>query len=207
MFHWICPECGREIAPTVRECPACDPKAVVAEPALVGVVEAPARALNVEAPAHALSIEAPARALGDHVDAPPRALSLEVLPRAVNGALARFRPPEFMAVEAPAPVVPDDSDELPQLTPSPFAGNNSLGELAMVIGLLDDATPDPAMAAKIPLSLWAAPSAPKGRILELTPAPVTHHPALPLRASGRTTLERQPALVETRAELRLPESR
>src|SRR5712691_12884861 len=215
MFHWICPECGREIAPTVRECPACDPKAVVAEPALVGVVEAPARALNLEAPARALNLEAPTRALnpeaparlGDHVDAPPRALSLEVLPRAVNGALARFRPPEFMAVEAPAPVVPDDSDELPQLTPSPFAGNNSLGELAMVIGLLDDATPDPAMAAKIPLSLWAAPSAPKGRILELTPAPVTRHPALPLPASGRTTLERQPALVETRAELRLPESR
>src|SRR5580765_3147390 len=138
MFHWICPECGREIAPTVRECPACDPKAVVAEPALVGVVEAPTRALNVEAPTRALNVEAPTRALnleapargsGDHVDAPPRALSLEVLPRAVNGALTRFRPPEFMAVEAPAPVVPDDSDELPQLTPSPFAGNSSLGEL------------------------------------------------------------------------------
>jgi hypothetical protein len=112
-----------------------------------------------------------------------------------------------MAVEAPAPVVPDDSDELPQLTPSPFGGNNSLGELAMVIGLLDDATPDPAMAAKVPVSLWAAPSAPKARILELTPAPVTHHPALPLPASGRTTPERQLPLVETRAELRLPESR
>jgi hypothetical protein len=206
MFHWICPECGREIAPTVRECPACDPKAVVAEPAFVGVVEAPTRALNGEAPARALNIEAPTRGLGDHVDAPPRALSLEVLPRAVNGALARFRPPEFMAVEAPAPVVPDDS-ELPQLTPSPFAGNNSLGELAMVIGLLDDVTPDPAMAAKIPLSLWGAPSAPKARILELTPATGTHHPALPPRASFRTTLERQPPLVETRAEMRLPEER
>src|SRR5947209_1138385 len=41
MFHWICPECGREIAPTVRECAACDPNAALAEPALVGVVEAP----------------------------------------------------------------------------------------------------------------------------------------------------------------------
>src|SRR5579863_4563800 len=37
MFHWICPECGREIAPTVRECPACDPRAAVA----VAVEEAP----------------------------------------------------------------------------------------------------------------------------------------------------------------------
>src|SRR5258706_12455141 len=28
MFHWICPECGREIPPAVKECPACDPAAV-----------------------------------------------------------------------------------------------------------------------------------------------------------------------------------
>lgn len=26
MFHWICPECGQEIAPGVKECPACDPQ-------------------------------------------------------------------------------------------------------------------------------------------------------------------------------------
>ena len=28
MFHWICPECGREIPPSVRACEACDPSAV-----------------------------------------------------------------------------------------------------------------------------------------------------------------------------------
>jgi hypothetical protein len=44
MFHWICPECGREIAPTVRECPVCDPVAATVETALAGEVEAPARA-------------------------------------------------------------------------------------------------------------------------------------------------------------------
>src|SRR5579862_3839977 len=32
MFHWICPECGREIPPAVKECPACDPHAVAAMP-------------------------------------------------------------------------------------------------------------------------------------------------------------------------------
>src|SRR5437764_7524886 len=47
MFHWICPECGREIAPTVRECPACDPAAVTVESARAGDVEAPARALEL----------------------------------------------------------------------------------------------------------------------------------------------------------------
>src|SRR5438105_15799608 len=31
MFHWICPECGREIPPSVRECAACDPTAPVVE--------------------------------------------------------------------------------------------------------------------------------------------------------------------------------
>ena len=27
MFHWICPECGQEIAPGVKECPVCEPEA------------------------------------------------------------------------------------------------------------------------------------------------------------------------------------
>jgi len=51
MFHWICPECGREIAPTVRECPACDPAAASAELVHAGVVEAPARTVNGASPA------------------------------------------------------------------------------------------------------------------------------------------------------------
>ena len=54
MFHWICPECGREIAPTIRECPACDPVAATVETALAGEVEAPARA-GKEAAAPAMS--------------------------------------------------------------------------------------------------------------------------------------------------------
>jgi hypothetical protein len=122
----------------------------------------------------------------------------------------RFRPPEFVNVEAPAPVEPDESDDLPQLMPSPFAGNGSLAELSMVIGLLDDATPDPVMAAKIPVSLRAVPWALKTRIPELTPAPQTspHVLALPASTSAlsRTVLERQPPLVETRAESRMPEA-
>ena len=30
MFHWICPECGQEIAPGVKECPVCEPQASTA---------------------------------------------------------------------------------------------------------------------------------------------------------------------------------
>ncbi len=32
MFHWICPECGREIAPQATECAACDASATAPEP-------------------------------------------------------------------------------------------------------------------------------------------------------------------------------
>jgi len=39
MFHWICPECGREIPPTVQECPACDPKAIAVEPVAPVIAE------------------------------------------------------------------------------------------------------------------------------------------------------------------------
>jgi len=237
MFHWICPECGREIAPTVRECPACDPKAVVAEPALVGVVEAPARALNheasarvlnheasarvlnhegpaqvlnheapvrtlsLEAPALTIHREAPSRAFSDPGEVPPRAPSVEMLPRAVSS----------VTIDAPAPVSLDEPDELPQLTPSPFPVSNSLGELAMVIGLLDDATPDPAMGTKVPVSFRALPSELKVRIPELTPAPGTPRQVQPASALAlslsRARPEREMPLVETRAELRLPEAR
>jgi hypothetical protein len=80
----------------------------------------------------------------------------------------------------------------------------------MVIGLLDDATPDPVMAAKIPVSLRAVPWALKTRIPELTPVSETSPHVLPLPASAsalsRTALERQPPLVETRAESRMPEA-
>jgi hypothetical protein len=39
MFHWICPECGREIPPTMKECAACDPKAQPAPIVPAPVVE------------------------------------------------------------------------------------------------------------------------------------------------------------------------
>ena len=41
MFHWICPECGQEIAPGVKECPVCEPQAS-ASSLPPGVAAAPA---------------------------------------------------------------------------------------------------------------------------------------------------------------------
>lgn len=60
MFHWICPECGREIAPTIRECPACDPAAATVGTALAGEVEASACAEKETAtPRNGVSVPAP----------------------------------------------------------------------------------------------------------------------------------------------------
>jgi hypothetical protein len=115
-----------------------------------------------------------------------------------------------VTIDEPTPVGPDEPDELPQLAPSPFPVNNSLGELAMVIGLLDDATPDPATAAKIPFSLRAAPSAIEVRIPELTPAPEAPPQVLPASALALSLLSdtkaRELPWVEKQAELRTPEA-
>ncbi|HEY2845933.1 MAG TPA: hypothetical protein VGJ09_19890, partial [Bryobacteraceae bacterium] len=42
MFHWICPECGQEIAPGVKECPVCDPQASAAALSSSGPLATPA---------------------------------------------------------------------------------------------------------------------------------------------------------------------
>ena len=48
MFHWICPECGREIPPRLKECPSCDPQAAPVVHALEAVVKGAAEAATQE---------------------------------------------------------------------------------------------------------------------------------------------------------------
>src|SRR5271169_6662657 len=50
MFHWICPECGREIPPAVTECPGCDPQREPAETPAALVAEAIAAAISAAPP-------------------------------------------------------------------------------------------------------------------------------------------------------------
>ena len=56
MFHWICPECGREIPPSVKECPACDPQAAIAAAALEPAAPPPLPVASLP-PVPVLSIE------------------------------------------------------------------------------------------------------------------------------------------------------
>jgi hypothetical protein len=110
MFHWICPECGREISPTVRECPACDPKAIAVEPAPPAVVESARDAASSPSP----------------VGIPP-AVSALVLEASAAPELA----PPPLPEPAPAEPVPVAA------TAGIPADPTSLRELALALGIID----------------------------------------------------------------------
>lgn len=164
MFHWICPECGREIAPTVRECPVCDPVAATVETALAGEVEALARASN-EAAAPALSMKSPAAAPSPAVVpdiSPPPALAARVEPVSPQPARDSNRVAELDGTET----------LLPQFG-APAAGGDPLDHLA---AMLDSMEPEPPLSREImPLAVRAVPTVPaalRAFIAELRPAGV-----------------------------------
>jgi hypothetical protein len=183
MFHWICPECGREIAPTVRECPVCDPNAIVAEPALVGVVEAPpARTLSDAAPpARTLSDAAPpARTLSDA--APPARIPSDAAPAArisdkptpvaqiLEPALPAVRRPNATARALPAPETVTQPSEpiLPQL--GTVSRGNPLEDLS---ALLDGEHDQEIQAAKVQESKPSDPPRSEQSFPIATPSPAT----------------------------------
>ncbi len=81
MFHWICPECGREIPPSVKECQVCDPNAILAPtvelPVFVPVATAPVDLTTAVAPPPV--VEAAAQSVVEPVsvaDPEPRASAI-----------------------------------------------------------------------------------------------------------------------------------
>ena len=169
MFHWICPECGREIAPTVRECPACDPAAATVENALAGEVEAPARASDlVQA---SIPASTPATELKLEGADPVR------LPRHAGG----YVPPALAAhVEAVSPpparnsqrVV--DAEAADALLPQFGALNGGAHPLDQFSAMLDSMEPEPPPSrATLPMPMRALPNVPaslRAFISELQPA-------------------------------------
>jgi hypothetical protein len=161
----------------------------------VGVVEASTRALNLEAPAGALNAELPVPVL---IPEPPR--------------VGRIEAPPLFESRSPQPPPPafhelDEPDELPQLMPAPFAGTNSLRELSMVVGLLDEATPEPPSAAKITVPLKGAVSGPAARTLNPEPAAGSPRQAVAPSNPSPATQVRELPLVDTQAELQPAEAR
>ncbi len=209
MFHWICPECGREIAPTVRECPACDPNAAVAEPALVGVVEAPtgrllnaaapaARLLNAAAPtARVLNAEAPTARLPD-VHAPAaRTLDTEDRAGPQPAAVGNRPAPVERSYKTIAASEPADA-LLPQFGEWPSSNSDPLAALS---ALLDPpaAIAEPPRALRFPIAVAAAPPALRAWIAELSVA--AQPPCNPVRRPWQSKLSAEPPLVIGKAAL------
>ena len=101
MFHWICPECGQEIAPGVKECPACEPQ-VTAAPAstLTQPAAVVARSL-VELPEPQAVLQ-PEVLLRSEVVFQPQAYERPKAPTVLNEIPVDARP-----VVMPAVLIPD----------------------------------------------------------------------------------------------------
>ena len=151
MFHWICPECGREIAPTAQECPVCDPQAVVEEPALVGAAEGPPRALEANA-------------------APVRALELRAAPPL---------PAYSQNASVPPPAVPAKGESLDPFLPQwsdRFSPGDPSAAFASFDDMLDETAAEPPPQARVSMPLYSVPPALRALIAELRPAGDAHKP-------------------------------
>ena len=172
MFHWICPECGREIAPTVRECPACDPAAATVENALAGEVEAPARALDLAADSSAPNIPPSSPVAEARLEAaesiwPPQSAGSD-LPPALAARVAAQSPP--VARNSKRVADGDSLDALPQFG-APDGGCHPLDQFS---AMLDSMEPEPPPSReRLPMPMRALPTVPaslRAFIAELQPA-------------------------------------
>jgi len=165
MFHWICPECGREIAPTVRECAACDPNAALAEPALVGVVEAPT----------AQTIQQTAE--------PPRQVRRISVP---SPAAAKPKPVKSL------PALDDDLPQFGGAFGDKWSGSDPLAELSAMLDTRSGEPEPPRPHKNLPITVPAVPPALRAFIADLGPA--TRRPANPALELAQLRPEPEPPL-------------
>ncbi len=141
MFHWICPECGQEIAPGVKECPVCEPQASASslpstgQPITAALAPEAASAAPVAEPP-ALPVKEPKQAVveqpvaEDAIEEPKVVLQPEVIlrPEVVVQAKAFTGPKAPVVLDAiPAEARPVVMPDVPLRTspvelPDPLAG-------------------------------------------------------------------------------------
>jgi hypothetical protein len=115
MFHWICPECGQEIAPGVKECPVCEPQ-ITTTPAST-VTEPAVKQPVVELP-EAQGVLQPEIILRPEVVLQPQAYTPPKTPAVLNEIAAEARPvvmPDVPVGTAPVEL-PDRLVERPPQT-------------------------------------------------------------------------------------------
>ena len=175
MFHWICPECGREIPPAVKECPACDPRARLAPVEM--------------APAHEREPSPdPLLALAEHIrkaqQAPlpePELVAIGVA-AAVAVAVAE---PEPLAIASPAPLQISITQFFPKceavallppppevetIPPAPLAASTTVPVSAAVVAHAPEmAKPQPVPNATAMITDLPPETFPSGSWLRLAP--------------------------------------
>ena len=222
MFHWICPECGREIAPTIRECPVCDPVAATVGTALVGEVEAPARA-GKEVLAPAMSVGAPVAGTEPKPKpyqpiAPVAAATLAAPVDAALPALAaRIESVSPSAARSAPSLAKQDSGEdalLPQFGAPPGGGDpldhlTSMLASSMLDSRRDPSPPEPPPSRDaLPLPMRPAANVPaslRAFIAELRPAGAK--PRIPLTPVRQRPAAPEPPLLTNSIPLPLRSSR
>jgi hypothetical protein len=115
MFHWICPECGREIAPQAKECAACSPSAAdelsvssLAEAAAPAEAPAPVKASPVPAESLAVEYDVPAPVTPTAASAPPASTTNDPSPAPLQARVPGAPKPPASAVPAPVPTAGRD---------------------------------------------------------------------------------------------------
>src|SRR5581483_7979735 len=202
MFHWICPECGQEIAPGVKECPVCEPQASAASSAPAASV----LAVSKDAPPAAASV--PRTRISEPLGPPPATCVTHaeaISPSAILlGAEAAARPetqgsepgPEVRTrAAAPEPATFADrladlaerlhGDPVPYTPPRVVARGSGAPKQSRRRPTVIDVTPaHPLLAPPPPMRLLAEPQPPSAARL----IPAKHlfppHPASPGRMLG-----------------------
>jgi hypothetical protein len=191
MFHWICPECGREIPPSVRECQVCDPHA-----AALSVVE------PVETTPAAEAVSAPtllATAPVSIAKSPqPTAEPVIVPPPVVEAAPVEpiLEHPAVVAGVAEAEIeILTVTQEFPVRTMSqPVLETPAALEVANVEPVEAVSVPEPVVEIASPIVAVAAPPVPVVEQPVLTAAPV---PEPVLETQAVAEVEAPPVVAET----------
>ncbi|MEO8051256.1 MAG: hypothetical protein ABI833_12640 [Acidobacteriota bacterium] len=235
MFHWICPECGREIAPTVRECPVCDPVAATVETAPAGEVEAPARAAE-EAASRTVAASAPSLKTqpepAQPIEIQPAPMAYEALAPAVEATTTVVAPVDNAPSVLAAPIASvsplaargsqriaeQDADSADALLPefgTSSGGGDPMGHLSsMLVSSMLDSIRDPAdreppqSRDSLPLPMHAASNVPaslRAFIAELRPAGA--EPRIPSTPDQRPQTAPKPPLLTNTIPLPLRPSR
>src|SRR5579872_333052 len=154
MFHWICPECGREIPPAVKECPACDPSATIEMPVVRAAEPTPVAEVK---PVEQKPLE-PAAAATTAVTAP-----VPVEPEPVDPLLAlaeTVRAAQAGALEPPPPQVQRVAETI------------GLPQLASAVGVLEAPVESAPSVEQVEEKVLVPVAAPAEPAAETKPQPV-----------------------------------